>query len=180
VRLNFRPAFTVRDLVFIGIFASVIKASALLISFAGGGMNPLSLFLKNFIYASLMLVLACKVGKPWTLALATLVSCLVSLLLMGQEFLHAPGALLACLPAELCVILLGGYARPLSPVLGILVLELGAKAASMGVASLHYREQPGMVVPALIFVCIGALGTFGGLAGGVKLVKELRHASIIA
>lgn len=59
-----------RDLVFIGIFAAVSKAAVLIIALVGGGMNPFSLALKNFVYTALMLVLAHKVAKPWTLTMA--------------------------------------------------------------------------------------------------------------
>ena len=51
---------------------------------------------------------------------------------------------------------------------------------SVLVAWFYYREQPGLLLVPLIFVSVGALGSFAGLAGGVKLVKELRHASLLS
>ncbi len=175
-----RPRFTVRDLVFIGIFAAVSKAAVLIIALVGGGMNPFSLALKNFVYTALMLVLAHKVAKPWTLTMAVLVSSLISLLLMGQGILHTPGALVTCLLAELLIYVLGGYGRTRNLLAGVLFLELGGKAVSVLVAWFYYREQPGLLLVPLIFVSVGALGSFAGLAGGVKLVKELRHASLLS
>ena len=62
----------------------------------------------------------------------------------------------------------------------MLFLELGGKAVSVLVAWFYYREQPGLLLVPLIFVSVGALGSFAGLAGGVKLVKELRHASLLS
>ncbi len=175
-----KPSFAVRDLVFIGVFGAVIKAASLIIAFFGGGMNPLTLIVKNFVYASLMLVLVHKVAKPWTMTLAVLVTSLVSLMLMGQGVLHTPGALAACLVAEAAVFALGGYGRTVNLVIGILALETATKAVSIGLAYLHYREQPGLLVMPLIIIGIGCIGTLLGLAGGVKFVKELRHASILS
>ncbi|MBB5142139.1 MptD family putative ECF transporter S component [Desulfovibrio intestinalis] len=175
-----QPHFTVRDLVFIGIFAAVAKAAALGIAFVGGGMNPLSLALKNFVYTALMLVLAHKVQKPWTLTLAVLVSSLISLLLMGQGVLHTPGALLTCVLAEFIIYALGGYHRAFNLMAGVLFLEVAGKVVSLAVAWMYYREQPALIAVPVVFISIGALGSVVGLAGGTKLVKELRHASFIS
>lgn len=175
-----RPQFTARDLVFIGIFAAVIKAASLVIALAGGGMNPLTLILKNFVYAALMLVLLHKVPKPWTLTVAVLITCLVSLMLMGQRILQIPGTLAASFIVEMLVFTLGGYGRTLNLILGVLLLELLTKAVSIGIAYIMLREQPALIIVPLIFVCIGYLGTLGGLVGGVRFVKELRHASFLS
>ena len=175
-----RPQFTVRDLVFIGIFAAVSKAAVLIIAFVGGGMNPLLLALKNFVYTALMLVLAHKVQKPWTITLAVLVSSLISLLLMGQGILHTPGALVTCVLVELLIYAMGGYGKTRNLLAGVLFLEVASKVVSMAVAWFYYREQPGLLLVPLVFVSIGALGSFVGLAGGIKLVKELRHASLLS
>ena len=175
-----RPQFTVRDLVFIGIFAAVSKAAVLIIAFVGVGMNPLSLALNNFVYTALMLVLAHKVQKPWTITLAVLVSSLISLLLMGQGILHTPGALVTCVLVELLIYAMGGYGTTRNLLAGVLFLEVASKVVSMAVAWFYYREQPGLLLVPLVFVSIGALGSFVGLAGGIKLVKELRHASLLS
>lgn len=176
---GFRPCFAVRDLVFIGIFAAVMKAVTLIIAFAGGGMNPLTLFIKNFVYTALMLVLVHKVRKPWTMTMAVLVTCLISFLLMGQGILHTPGALAACLLAELLILLLGGYENTVALVLGVLFMELATKAVSVAISLISLREQPGLILTVLVFVGIGAVGSVVGIGGGLKFVKELRHASIL-
>ena len=58
-----------RELIVIGTFAALIKVSTLLIAIAGGGMNPVSLLLKNMVATSLLIVLVYKVRKFGVLTL---------------------------------------------------------------------------------------------------------------
>ena len=46
-----------QELVMVGVFAAAIKLSSLLIALAGGGMNPVSLLLKNLVFTTLLIVL---------------------------------------------------------------------------------------------------------------------------
>lgn len=176
-----RPAhWTTRELVTIGIFATVIKASAIMVAYMGGGMNPVTLAAKNCLYVTLMIVLLHKVPRPWTMTLAVAMTALVSLLLMGQGALHAPGAIVGAVIGEGLILALGGYGKTRNLVAGIITAELLAKAFSLGVSWLAMREQPAMLIPATIFVIIGAVGTILGAFVGVRFMKELRHAGIIS
>ena len=169
-----------QELVTIGVFAAVIKASTLLVAFMGGGMNPLTLIAKNCLFAMLMIVLLHKVPRAGTLTLATLINILVSFVLMGQGMLSIPGAILVCLLAEGIIALCGGYKKTSAIVLGVLFFELGTKAYSMFMSYLTMREQAGMIISVAIFVAIGTLGTFIGLYCGIRFTRELRHAGIIS
>ncbi|MDR2503692.1 MAG: MptD family putative ECF transporter S component [Deltaproteobacteria bacterium] len=174
-----RPRWNTRELTTIGVFATVIKASAIMLAYMGGGMNPITLALKNCLYVTLMLVLLHKVPRLWTLPLAVGVTSLVSLLLMGQGILLAPAALAAALLGEAVIRALGGYGRTRALVAGILTAELSAKALGLGLSWLSMREQPGMLITAAVFICIGASGTVMGCFAGLRFMKELRHAGLI-
>ena len=64
-----------QELVMIGVFAAAIKLSSLLIALAGGGMNPVTLILKNLVFTTLLIVLlACL----WRLCSWCRVRCLCS------------------------------------------------------------------------------------------------------
>ena len=41
----------------LGVFAASIKVTSLIIALAGGGMNPVSLILKNLVFTTLLVVL---------------------------------------------------------------------------------------------------------------------------
>lgn len=172
--------WTTQELVTIGVFAAVIKASTILVAYMGGGMNPVSLMAKNCLYAMLMIVLLHKVPKVGTLTLAAFITAFVSLLLMGQGVLHTPGVLLACVIAEIAVMLAGGYGKTRNIILGVLVLEMCSKAVSFCISWLMFRENPGMLFTVALFVAIGCIGTFVGLVLGNTFMKELRHAGIIS
>lgn len=172
--------WTSRELVTIGVFAAIIKASTILVAMLGGGMNPVSLLAKNCLYVTLMVVLMHKVPRTGTLALTAGLTALVSLLILGQGMLSAPAAILAALLGEGLILLLGGYSKGRNIVIGLIFAELATKAASLGISWLAMREQPGMVVVASIFVSIGALGSFIGGWTGLRFTKELRHAGLIS
>ena len=53
--------FNCRELVVIGVFAASVKVVTMLIALAGGGLNPVSLILKNLVFTTLMVVLLYKV-----------------------------------------------------------------------------------------------------------------------
>lgn len=169
-----------RDLVTIGVFAAIIKASTILVAMLGGGMNPVTLLAKNCLYVTLMIVLMHKVPRPGTLVLTVTLTALVSLLIMGQGMISAPAVITTALIGEGVIMLLGGYKKTFAIVTGLLCAELFGKAAGLGISWLAMREQPGMLVVASIFISIGAIGCFIGAWTGVRFMKELRHAGIIA
>ena len=175
-----RPLWTTQELVTIGVFAAVIKASTLLVAYAGGGMNPVTLLAKNFLYATLMIALLHKVPRTWTMTLAVGMTSLVSLLLMGQGILHGPAMVAACLLGEGAIFLMGGYGKTRNIVVGVLVAELAGKVVALSISWLVMREQPGMLASVTMFVIIGAFGTLIGAVMGVRFIKELRHAGIIS
>ncbi len=169
-----------QELVTIGIFAAVMKATSVLVALMGGGMNPLTLIAKNCLFTMLMIVLLHKVPRTGSLTLAILINTLVSLLLMGQGALSIAGTLLICLAAEGVIVACGGYRKTAAIVLGVLFFELSAKVFSLFLSYLSVREQPGMILIVAVFVAIGALGTFIGAVCGVRFTRELRHAGIIS
>lgn len=172
--------WSTRELVTIGVFATVIKASTIMVAYMGGGMNPVTLAAKNCLYMTLMLVLLHKVPRTWTLTLAVAITSLVSLLLMGQGVLHAPATLVACLLGEGVIALMGGYGRTRNLLAGLLTAELSTKVLGLCLSWLAMREQPGMLLSAAVFVLMGISGTFIGAFLGVRFMKELRHAGIIS
>lgn len=175
-----KPYWNTRELVTIGVFATVIKASTIMVAYMGGGMNPVTLAAKNCLYATLMIVLLHKVPRAWTMTLAVGMTALVSLLLMGQGILHGPATVAACLLGEGAIRILGGYGKTYALVVGVLVAELASKAAGLTISWMVMREQPGMLATATVFVIIGAFGTVIGSFTGVRFMKELRHAGIIS
>lgn len=169
----------VRELVVIGIFAAVTKASSLLVALIGGGMNPLTLIFKNLIFTALLVVLLFKVRKFGALTLFIVVTTIISMLLMGGGFFLLPPMVLAGLCAESLIVALGGYGKNVNIMLGVALYDLLFKIISLGVSYLFTREQPEMLIVTAIIVAIGYIGALGGLFVGNIFVKELRHAGIV-
>ncbi|MDR2489033.1 MAG: MptD family putative ECF transporter S component [Desulfovibrio sp.] len=172
--------WSTRELVTIGVFATVIKASTIMVAYMGGGMNPVTLAAKNCLYVTLMIVLLHKVPRSWTMPLAVGITAMVSLLIMGSGVLYVPASIAACLLGEGAIRALGGYGRTRNVVLGVLVAEIASKAAGFGLSCLIMREQPGMLATSALFIGIGSTGTFLGAFTGVRFMEELRHAGIIS
>lgn len=82
--------WSAHELVVIGVFAAAAKVSTLLVALAGGGMNPVSLLLKNLIYTTLLVVMLYRVRKAGTLLLFSLVSMLGERPAAGGQ--HHPAA----------------------------------------------------------------------------------------
>jgi energy-coupling factor transport system substrate-specific component len=76
--------FASRELVTMGTFAALIQIASMVVALMGGGMNPLSLVLKNIIFTTLLMVLLTKIAKKGTLCLFGLISSLFSLVAMGS------------------------------------------------------------------------------------------------
>lgn len=171
--------FEIRELVTIGIFSAVIKVSSLLVALIGGGMNPLTLVLKNLVFTSLLVVMLHKVRKFGALTLFIVVNTLVSMLFMGSSVVLLPTMLAAGLAAECVILALGGYGRTMALMVGVAAYDILFKVGSLGVSWIYSREQPQMLVLASIFVAVGYLGSIAGLFVGRRFVRELRHAGIV-
>lgn len=168
-----------RELIVIGIFAALIKVSTLLIAIAGGGMNPVTMVLKNIVATSLLVVLLYKVRKFGVLTLFVMVSSVVSLLLMGGNMITVPGLLIAGLICDCLIFVAGGYKRAWSLVAGIGLFDFLSRAITLGYSYLTFREEPKLFIMGVIVVIIGYLGCLLGLGSGIFFVKELKHAGII-
>ncbi len=176
-----RHYWDTESLVVVGLFTALSKVVSLMIALLGGGMNPLTLFLKNGVATALLVVLVARVGKFGVLALYVLVGQVVSFLIAGGGMsMLLPGFLIAALLSDGLVSLCGGYRRIGAVLAGVALYDLLGRAISMGYSLLHAREIMAMVAVAGVFIAIGYLGcVFIGLPCGAKFVKELRHAGII-
>lgn len=171
--------WSARELVVIGVFAAASKVSTLLIALAGGGMNPVSLMGKNLVFTTLLVVMLCKVQRPGTLFLFTVINIIVSMLLLGASVTLLPPMLVGALAAE-AAMWPGRHAGGVwNSVIGAAVFDVLTKVFSLGISWLFMRENPAMMVMVVPFVVIGYIGSVGGLFSGVKAVKELRHGGII-
>ena len=168
-----------RELIVIGIFAALIKISTLLIAIAGGGMNPITMVLKNVVATSLLIVLLYKVRKFGVLTLFVLVSSVVSLLLMDGNMMTLPGMIIAGLICDCLIVAIGGYRRAWALILGVGLFDFLSRAISLGYSYLMFREEPKLFLMGVVIVGIGYLGCLLGLGSGVLFLKELRHAGII-
>ena len=175
-----RPVrWSAHDLVVLGVFSAAAKLSTLVVALAGGGINPVTLLLKNLIFTTMLVVMLYKVRTPGTLVLFVLVNMLVSLLLLGGSVTLLPSMLGGALLGEAAAFAAGGLSRPWGPVLAVGVYDLSSKILSLGMSWLTLRESPGMLVPVAIIVALGYAGSFMGLFSGVRAVRELRHAGIV-
>jgi energy-coupling factor transport system substrate-specific component len=179
INMSLLSQWSARELVVIGIFAAVSKVTTLLVALAGGGMNPLSLMGKNLVFTTLLIVMLCKVSRPGTLTLFTVINSLVSMLLMGASVTLLPPLLAGALLGELAMWPGRNSAGLWPKVAGAAVFDLVTKVLSLGVSYLLTRENAGMMIMVVPFVLIGYMGSLGGLYTGVHAVKELRHAGII-
>lgn len=168
-----------RELVLIGVFAAAAKLSSLLIALAGGGMNPVSLIVKNLVFTTLLIVLLTKVPKPWTITLFTVVSMIVSVCLMGGSLTLLPAALAGALLGEFFVWTTGGAKKPWAPWVAVAVYDLVGKGMSLGVSYLFMRESPSLMTMVVPIVLLGYMGSVIGLWFGWKTVGELRHAGFV-
>ena len=174
-----RRYWEARELVLIGVFAAAAKLSSLLIALAGGGMNPVSLVLKNLVYTTLMIVLLKKVQKEWSLLLFTVIGMIVSVGLMGGSLTLLPAAITGALMAELVMKLTGGAKTSWGPYLAVAIFDLASKGLSLGVSFLFMRESPALMTMIVPIVICGYLGSLIGLWFGWKTVGELKHAGFV-
>lgn len=168
-----------RELVVIGVFAAVAKVSVILVSLVGGGMNPLSLILKNLLFTTLAIILLNKVRKFGTFSLYLMVNIIVSMVLMGGVLFLVPPMIIAGIAAEISIMIFGGYKKDFSIIVGVGIYDFLFKAGSIGISWIYMREQPEIIMMVAGIVIIGYLGAVIGLFTGAVFVKELRHACII-
>ena len=171
--------WSAHDLVVLGVFSAAAKLSTLVVALAGGGINPVTLLLKNLIFTTMLVVMLYKVRTPGTLVLFVLVDMLISMLLLGGSITLLPSMLGGALLGEAAAFAAGGLLRPWGPVLAVGVYDLSSKIFSLGMSWLALRESPAMLVPVAIIVALGYVGSFMGLFSGVRAVRELRHAGIV-
>jgi len=167
------------ELIVIGTFTGLIKTSTLLIALAGGGMNPVTLMLKNTVATSLLIILVHKVRKFGVLTLFSLINCIVSLMLMGGNPMSLAGTLVTGLFCDLILLPGNGVQSPARILIAVAVFDFLSRTVSLGYFFLLYREEIRMFIMGAAMVGIGYLGCLAGLGTGVLFVKELKHAGII-
>ena len=173
------PYWKPSELIVIGIFTALIKVSSLLTALAGGGMNPVTLVLKNTVATSLLILLVHKVPKFGVLSLYALINSLFSLLMMSGNPMGVLGTLLGGVTCDVVLRLVGGYKNPWWILGGVAGFDFFSRLVSLGYSFLLYREQTSLFIVGTIVVTLGYLGCLIGLGTGSVFVKELKHAGII-
>jgi energy-coupling factor transport system substrate-specific component len=173
------PYWKPGELIVIGTFAGLIKVSTMLIALAGGGMNPVTLVLKNMVATSLLIILVYRVRKFGVLTLFSLISSIVSLLLMGGNPMSVGGAIVAGVVCDAAMAVMGRRQIAFVQVAGVALFDLLSRAASLGYYYFLYRESFKMFIIGTVVVALGYLGCLIGLWSGAVFVKELKHACII-
>lgn len=171
--------WTVQELVTIGVFAASSKVITMVVALAGGGMNPVTLLLKNIIFTTFFIVMLFKVRKSGTMILFTFVSMVISMMLMGAEASMAFGMFMASFIGELFIFLSGGMKKEYAPLIGVAVFDLFYRLLSMFIAYIVMRETPEIVYMVAPVIAIGYIGAVIGIFTGIKAVKELRYAGIV-
>ena len=144
--------WSIQELVTIGVFAAAAKVITMVVALAGGGMNPVTLLIKNLIFTTFFIVMLYKVRKSGTIMLFTFVSLIVSF---------------------------GGMKNKYAPIIGVAAFDLSYRVLSMFIAYMVMRETPEIVYAVIPIIAIGYLGAVIGLYTGIKAVKELRYAGIV-
>ena len=168
-------------LIVVGLFTALSKVISLMITVIGGGMNPVTILLKNGLATALLVVMVAKVRKFGILALYTLVSQAIGFLMTGggMSFM-IPFYLLSALISDTVIALTGGYKRLTSVLLGVMVYDLLGRVLTLSFSYLTVRENIGMFWMAAAMIALSYPGCLLiGLPFGAKFVKELRHAGII-
>lgn len=168
-----------RDLVVIGVFAATAKLSTVLIAMVGGGMNPVSLLLKNVVFTTLLVIMLYKVRQPGTLTLFVIVSALVNFLLLGGNVTLILPMLAAALVSEVVMKFVKSFGWKGAVFWGVGCFDFLSKGLSLAVSYLMMRESPALMAVVLPIVLIGYAGSLIGLYTGYRSMKELRHAGIV-
>ncbi|WP_337948401.1 MptD family putative ECF transporter S component [Parasutterella sp.] len=176
---RFGDRWGARDLVVIGVFAATAKLSTVLIAMVGGGMNPVSLLLKNVVFTTLLVIVLYKVRQPGTLSLFVIVSALVNFLLLGGNVTLIPPMLVAALVSEAVMKFVKSLGWKGAVFWGVGCFDFLSKGLSLAVSYLMMRESPALMAVVLPIVLIGYAGSLIGLYTGYRSTKELRHAGIV-
>ena len=176
---RFGDRWGARDLVVIGVFAATAKLSTVLIAMVGGGMNPVSLLLKNVVFTTLLVIMLYKVRQPGTLSLFVIVSALVNFLLLGGNVTLIPPMLVAALVSEAVMKFVKSLGWKGAGFWGVGCFDFLSKGLSLAVSYLMMRESPALMAVVLPIVLIGYAGSLIGLYTGYRSMKELRHAGIV-
>lgn len=176
---RFGDRWGARDLVVIGVFAATAKLSTVLIAMVGGGMNPVSLLLKNVVFTTLLVIMLYKVRQPGTLSLFVIVSALVNFLLLGGNVTLIPPMLVAALVSEAVMKFVRSLGWKGAVFWGVGCFDFLSKGLSLAVSYLMMRESPALMAVVLPIVLIGYAGSLIGLYTGYRSMKELRHAGIV-
>lgn len=176
---RFGDRWGARDLVVIGVFAATAKLSTVLIAMVGGGMNPVSLLLKNVVFTTLLVIMLYKVRQPGTLSLFVIVSALVNFLLLGGNVTLIPPMLAAALVSEAVMKFVKSLGWKGAVFWGVGCFDFLSKGLSLAVSYLMMRESPALMAVVLPIVLIGYAGSLIGLYTGYHSMKELRHAGIV-
>lgn len=176
---RFGDRWGARDLVVIGVFAATAKLSTVLIAMVGGGMNPVSLLLKNVVFTTLLVIMLYKVRQPGTLSLFVIVSALVNFLLLGGNVTLIPPMLVAALVSEAVMKFVKSLGWKDAVFWGVGCFDFLSKGLSLAVSYLMMRESPALMAVVLPIVLIGYAGSLIGLYTGYRSMKELRHAGIV-
>lgn len=176
---RFGDRWGARDLVVIGVFAATAKLSTVLIAMVGGGMNPVSLLLKNVVFTTLLVIMLYKVRQPGTLSLFVIVSALVNFLLLGGNVTLIPSMLVAALVSEAVMKFVKSLGWKGAVFWGVGCFDFLSKGLSLAVSYLMMRESPALMAVVLPIVLIGYAGSLIGLYTGYRSMKELRHAGIV-
>ena len=176
---RFGDRWGARDLVVIGVFAATAKLSTVLIAMVGGGMNPVSLLLKNVVFTTLLVIMLYKVRQPGTQSLFVIVSALVNFLLLGGNVTLIPPMLAAALVSEAVMKFVKSLGWKGAVFWGVGCFDFLSKGLSLAVSYLMMRESPALMAVVLPIVLIGYAGSLIGLYTGYRSMKELRHAGIV-
>ena len=176
---RFGDRWGARDLVVIGVFAATAKLSTVLIAMVGGGMNPVSLLLKNVVFTTLLVIMLYKVRQPGTLSLFVIVSALVNFLLLGGNVTLIQPMLVAALVSEAVMKFVKSLGWKGAVFWGVGCFDFLSKGLSLAVSYLMMRESPALMAVVLPIVLIGYAGSLIGLYTGYRSMKELRHAGIV-
>jgi energy-coupling factor transport system substrate-specific component len=163
----------------IGVFAALVRVVGLAVALAGGGMNPLTLVLRNAAATALLVVLLHKSPRSGTLGLFVIIYGLLSVLLMGSGVRTLPGTLVAALAVDVGMACLGGYRSTWRILLAIGVYDVLTRSVSLAIGYLTVRESPAMFYMAAGVVGLGYVGCLVGLGVGAAVVRELREAGAI-
>ena len=168
---RFGDRWGARDLVVIGVFAATAKLSTVLIAMVGGGMNPVSLLLKNVVFTTLLVIMLYKVRQPGTLSLFVIVSALVNFLLLGGNVTLIPPMLVAALVSEAVMKFVKSLGWKGAVFWGVGCFDFLSKGLSLAVSYLMMRESPALMAVVLPIVLIGYAGSLIGLYTGYRSMK---------